>query len=175
MRRLYLHTALLLLCAYSLTAYAQDEPAVPLMGQQASAPIVDYDPVSGDYLYYYSYDTRKTRPYKVLSAEEYRREQFLNSLRQGWDRQRGLQSGEVGGLGQNQNGNIIPTSFSVNSDVFKKVFGSNEISVNPQGNIDLRFGINHNYTDNPVIPERYRGNTSFDFKIKMMFNVELEL
>ncbi len=172
MQRLYLHTALLLLCACSLTVSAQDAPAIPLMGQQATAPIVDYDPVSGDYLYYYSYDTRKTRPYKVLSAEEYRREQFLNSLRQGWDKQRGQQSG---GLGQNQNGNLIPTSFSVNSDVFKKVFGSNEISVNPQGNIDLRFGINHNYTDNPVIPERYRGNTSFDFKIKMMFNVDASI
>ena len=160
-----------MLCAYGIKASAQDSPIAPWMGMPSTAPIVDYDPATGNFLFYHSFDTRRTMPFRVLTAEEYRREQFLNSLRQGWENQRGASSG----LGQNQSGKLIPTQFNVGSDAFRRVFGTSEISVNPQGNIDLTFAVNHNYTDNPIIPPRYRGNTSFDFRIKMMFNVDASI
>ncbi|MDR3236500.1 MAG: cell surface protein SprA [Prevotellaceae bacterium] len=142
----------------------------PVYGQEwlSTEPIVEYDVESGNYLYYYNFDKRKTKPYKVVSAEEYRREQYMNLLRKGWTAQRAEQSG---GLGQANNG-ALPTTFNIRSDVFKTIFGSNEITINPQGNLDLTFGISHSYTDNPVIPMRYRGSTNFDFDTKMQFNID---
>lgn len=175
MHRFSLHIILVLLCTLSLPLHAQEASSAPLLGQPLLSPIVDYDPATGNYLYYYSYDTKKTMPYKVLSADDYRREQFLNSLRQGWDKRASKSGGSTTGALEQSQGGLLPTTFSINSDAFKKVFGSNQISVNPQGSLDLLFGINHNYTDNPVIPERYRGNTSFDFRVKMMFNVNASI
>jgi cell surface protein SprA len=167
--RFFRHIIVILLCGLSLTVKAQEQTANSGINLPTTAPIVDYDPETGNYLYYYGFDTRKTMPYKVLSTEEYRQEQFLNTLREGWNKQRTTQSS--GTLGQNQGG-LIPTTFNIRSDAFKTIFGSNEITINPQGSIDLTFGLNHMYTDNPVIPERYRGNTSFDFRTKMQFNID---
>jgi cell surface protein SprA len=161
---------LVFLCGLALTATAQapaleaESPAAALLSDK---PIIVYDPVANNYLYYYSFDTRKTMPYKVISAEEYRREQFLNLLRRGWVNQHGAQAAD--GL---NSGTRLPTTFNVRSDAFKKIFGSNEITINPQGNVDLTFAINHTYTDNPIIPERYRGTTNFDFSTKMQFNID---
>ena len=170
MHRVFPHIILLFLCGLALTMRAQ----APALDAEPSSttlfsekPIVEYDPVSNNYLYYYSFDTRKVMPYKVVSAEEYRREQFLNLLRRGWIDQNNAQA--AGGLGA---GGRLPTTFNIRSNVFRKVFGSNEITINPQGNVDLTFGINHTYTDNPIIPERYRGTTNFDFNTKMQFNID---
>ncbi|MDR0295902.1 MAG: cell surface protein SprA [Prevotellaceae bacterium] len=167
MQHFYSYILIVLLGILNFTAQAQSGATTSIFGLQASDPIVDYDPVTENYLYYYSFDKKKTLPYKILTAEEHRREQFLNSLKKGWERQtaQGTSSGLTG-----QDRGLIP-SFSVNSDIFKTVFGSNEISVVPQGNVEVGFGLNYTYTDNPIIPERYRGNTSFDFNTKMMFNI----
>jgi cell surface protein SprA len=169
--RFFPHIILLFLCGFALTTTAQEQNPAPEKEQAATSlnvdkPIIEYDPIANNYVYYYSFDTRKTMPYKVISAEEYRREQFLNLQRRGWiDRS----SAQGGGL---QSGGMLPTSFNIRSDAFRKVFGSNEITINPQGNVDLTFGINHMYTDNPIIPERYRGTTNFDFNTKMQFNID---
>jgi len=169
-QRFYSYLLLIALGVLSVTAQAQSG-ASPF-GLPVADPIVEYDAATGNYLYYYSFDTKKTLPYKVLTPEEHRREQFLNTLRQGWDRQTGGKSGS--GLADKAKG-FIPTAFSVNSDIFKTVFGSTEISVNPQGNVEIGFGLNHTYTDNPSIPEKYRGTTSFDFNTKMMLNIDASI
>ncbi|MCL2133619.1 MAG: cell surface protein SprA [Bacteroidales bacterium] len=170
MQRFYSYILIITFGVLSFTAKAQSgSPA--FLGQPTSNPIVDYDAATGNYLYYYSFDTKKTLPYKILTPEEHRREQFLNTLRQGWDRQ---SSGGKSGPGARDN-NFMPTSFSVNSDIFKTVFGSTEISIIPQGSVEVGFGINYNYTDNPIIPEKYRGNTSFDFNTKMMLNIDASI
>jgi cell surface protein SprA len=167
--RLFLHIILVFLCGLALTVRAQ-EPALDAESSPATLlsnkPVIVYDPIANNYLYYYSFDTRKVMPYKVVSAEEYRREQFLNLLRRGWIDKNNAQA--AGGL----SGGQLPTTFNIRSNVFRKVFGSNEITINPQGNVDLTFAINHTYTDNPVIPERYRGTTNFDFNTKMQFNID---
>jgi cell surface protein SprA len=169
--RVFLHIILIFLCGLTITARAQapdpdSDAKSPPAALLPDKPIVEYDPVGNSYLYYYSYDTRKLMPYKVVSAEEYRREQFLNLLRRGWAGENNAQASE--GLTSGH----LPTTFNIRSNVFRKVFGSNEITINPQGNVDLTFAVNHTYTDNPVIPERYRGTTNFDFNTKMQFNID---
>ena len=131
-------------------------------------PVVVYDPVTQNYLYYHAYDKRQTMPYKVLSSEEYQREQFVQTIRSGWAQQR---SDGAGGLGLGDN--LLPSSlrFGVKSEAFAKIFGSSEIVINPQMSVDLTFGGKWSYSDNPLIAERYRTAFSFDFLAKMQFNI----
>jgi len=135
---------------------------------QSQEPVVVYDPVTQNYLYYYAYDTRQTMPYKVLSSDEYQREQFAQSLRNGWSQQRG-----DGASGLGMGDNLLPSSlrFGVRSEAFAKIFGSSEIVINPQMSVDLTFGGKWNYSNNPLIAERYRTAFSFDFLAKMQFNI----
>jgi cell surface protein SprA len=108
-------------------------------------------------------------PYKVLTSEEYQREQFSSALRSGWAQQRSDGQGIFGSTGDN----ILPSTirFGVNNDAFSKIFGSGEIVINPQMSVDLIFGGKWNFSDNPIVAERYRTAFNFDFTAKMQFNI----
>ncbi|MDR0694151.1 MAG: cell surface protein SprA [Prevotellaceae bacterium] len=163
MKGIYLSVLLFCTCYAVMPAWSQS--LLP-----PDTPVVEYDPVTKNYLYYHSYDTRRTIPFKVLTSEEYQREQFTNALRNGWAQQHSDGSGGLfGGTGDN----LLPSSirFGVGSDAFSKIFGSNEVVINPQMSVDLSFGGKWNYSDNPVIAERYRTAFNFDFMAKMQFNI----
>ncbi len=153
-----------LLCALWLLAvtvgYAQQ-----YSWNEPKKPIVEFDPATGNYLYYHFYDTQKLMPYKVLSAEEFQKEQFANSMRNSWQ-QRAANN-------QANNNGLLPSNlkFATGSDLFAKVFGTPDITIDLQGAVELTFGGKWNYADNPIIPERYRRAFNFDFQSKINFNV----
>ncbi|MCX8486707.1 MAG: cell surface protein SprA, partial [Crocinitomicaceae bacterium] len=43
------------------------------------------------------------------------------------------------------------------------IFGSDEIKIIPGGNLELSLGLNHSRVDNPLLPQRQRNITRFDF------------
>ena len=47
---------------------------------------------------------------------------------------------------------------------FENFFGSDEITIKPQGNIELSLGANHSRYENPLLPLRQRRVTRFDFQ-----------
>ena len=53
----------------------------------------------------------------------------------------------------------------------KKLFGSDFVEIRPQGSAELSFGLNSSRTDNPVLPERQRRITTFDFDQKIQMNL----
>ncbi len=57
---------------------------------------------------------------------------------------------------------LLPTYY-INSQFFETVFGSNEIDINPTGNVQLKLGVLFQKVDNPLISEKNRRNTTFDF------------
>lgn len=59
----------------------------------------------------------------------------------------------------------------VNSPIFDKVFGTNVISIIPQGSAETTFGVKTSKTDNPNLTEQARRSTSFDFDTKLQMNV----
>ncbi|MDR1680539.1 MAG: cell surface protein SprA [Prevotellaceae bacterium] len=162
MKGLYRFFGICLLCCSLAPARAQSSLS-------PETPVVEYDPVTHNYLYYHAYDTRRAMPYRVLSSEEYRREQFSQTLRDGWAQQRSDGQGRLGTTGDN----LIPSSFriGVNNDAFAKIFGSSEIVINPQMSVNLTFGGKWNYANNPIIAERYRTAFNFDFLAQMQFNI----
>ena len=52
----------------------------------------------------------------------------------------------------------------VGSKAFENFFGSDEIVIRPQGNVEVQFGINSSRYDNPILPMRQRKITRFDFQ-----------
>ncbi len=58
--------------------------------------------------------------------------------------------------------NLLP-NFYVDSDLFESIFGGNEISITPNGNVAVDLGLLYNRTDNPSFSPRNRQNFTFDF------------
>ncbi len=57
---------------------------------------------------------------------------------------------------------LLP-KYYINSNFFETIFGSNEIEVNMQGNIEIKMGFLHQQVDNPQLNETNRKSTIFDF------------
>ncbi len=58
--------------------------------------------------------------------------------------------------------NLLP-NFYVDSDLFESIFGGTEISVVPQGSVEVDLGLLFNRSDNPAFSPRNRQNLTFDF------------
>ncbi|WP_051568712.1 T9SS outer membrane translocon Sov/SprA [Crocinitomix catalasitica] len=67
--------------------------------------------------------------------------------------------------------NILQPSVSVKSEAFKNIFGSDEISIRPQGTAELSFGVNVSRYDNPALPEKQRRVATFDFQQQIQLNM----
>ena len=52
----------------------------------------------------------------------------------------------------------------IGSKAFENFFGSDQITIKPQGNIELALGVNSSRYDNPLLPLRQRRVTRFDFQ-----------
>jgi len=57
---------------------------------------------------------------------------------------------------------LLP-KYYINSKFFESLFGSNEIEVNAQGNVLVKFGILYQKTEDPRRSEKQRKSTTFDF------------
>lgn len=57
---------------------------------------------------------------------------------------------------------LLP-KYYINSKFFESIFGSNEIEVNAQGNVLVKFGVLYQKTENPRLSEDQRSNMTFDF------------
>ena len=57
----------------------------------------------------------------------------------------------------------VEDEMKINDPPPKKIFGSDFVEIRPQGSAELSFGLNSSRTDNPVLPERNRSLTTFDF------------
>ena len=58
--------------------------------------------------------------------------------------------------------NLIPDLY-VNSNFFKTIFGSNVISVVPQGSVEMDLGLMYTKQENPAFSPRNQSNLTFDF------------
>jgi len=63
---------------------------------------------------------------------------------------------------ENVQKNLLP-SYYVNSKFFETIFGGNQISFTPTGNLNLKLGFIYQNTENPQITQENRSNLVFDF------------
>ena len=126
--------------------------------------VIEYDPISGDYLI-----SERIGNMDYRLPVSMRRADFLkNDLRESIDRywrQRMSQNS------LDQKSQLIP-QFRISGEAFNKVFGSNIVNIKPQGYVEMNLGIKTNRIENPSIPVRMQKYTTFDFTEKINVNLD---
>ena len=127
---------------------------------------VEYDPETGRYLVRERLGEFDFRPPTYLTFEEYL------DYRNAQDRQRYFD--RLAGVGNPEEAVSIGdplADIELDPDLISNLFGGTEISIQPQGSVDLSFGLNYQFQDNPFIVERFRRTTIFDFDMDIQMNV----
>lgn len=120
---------------------------------------VVYDPATNSYVFNEKIGNLDYRPSSQMSFEEYQDYQNNQAKTDYWQ----TKSRESSTTG--------PSFFRLGNQSVKNVFGSEAISITPQGSAELIFGYSITNNKNPQIPIRNQRNGSFIFKEKIMMNV----
>ena len=125
---------------------------------------INYDPITGQYIYNSLLgDTLNFRPSSEVSLQDYLNLQHQQSMTDFWKKK----LDEVSDYKYKN----IEDEVKINDPPPKKIFGSDFVEIRPQGSAELSFGLNSSRTDNPVLPERNRSLTTFDFDQKIQMNL----
>ena len=102
----------------------------------------------------------------MMTLEEYLEYERQKSLKENWKDKIDAQTEE---------NRALEFPIKIPSKVFTSFFGSDEITIRPQGSIELAFGVNTSRYDNPILPVKQRKITRFDFQqqIQMAVNGNL--
>ena len=117
---------------------------------------IEYDPVTGQYVFKQTMGNglffRNPTSMSLEDYLNYKNKQFQD---QNWEQQIEEES-------------VVGRSFElpikVGGKVFESIFGSGDITIRPQGNVEVQLGVNHSRYDNPILPMRQRRITRFDFQ-----------
>lgn len=126
---------------------------------------IEYDPTSGNYILQERIGGEFFRPPTYLTFDEYLEYRKRQDEQAYFNRLRGV--GADVGLG----GTDPLAGIDVENSLLDRLFGGNTIDIRPQGSIDITFGLDHQRLDNPILTERQRAVTVFDFDMAIQMNV----
>ena len=125
---------------------------------------VQYDPNSGNYIYNsFLGDSLNFRPSSQISLQNYLKLQHKETMQDFWKKNLDDMS--------DYKYKEYQEELELKEPEPKKLFGSDFVEIRPQGSAELSFGINSSRTDNPVLPEKQRSITTFDFDQKIQMNL----
>ena len=125
---------------------------------------VQYNPLTGQYIFNSLLgDSLNFRPSSEVSLNDYLMMQHEKSMTDFWKKNLDDMS--------DYKYKTIEDEIKINEPAAKKIFGSDFVEIRPQGSAELSFGLNSSRTDNPVLPERNRKMTTFDFDQKIQMNL----
>lgn len=125
---------------------------------------VEYDPVGKQYILYEKVGNVNYRLPKSMSLQEYVEYDFDQSVKNYWRTFREVEQAE------SESGSLIP-QFKINSEAFTNIFGSNTIDIRPQGYVEVAFGVQSSFIDDPARAERLKRTTTFDFDQQINMSV----
>ncbi len=120
-----------------------------------------YDPVTNRYIFTEKIGQFNYRPPASMSLKEY----------MDYDRKKSVNNYWISRLRENGNQQQSAAPGINMGETFDKVFGTDVITIVPQGSAELIFGYNMSRVDNPALSEKNRRNPSFLFKEKIQMNV----
>jgi cell surface protein SprA len=123
----------------------------------------EYDPETGEYKYFQRMGDRNFRSPNSMSLDEYLEYDMEKSQKDFWRQKAAAET-------LNESEGFRP-QINVKGELFDRIFGGNTIDIRPQGSAELSFGINISRRDNPILPERQRRTSTFDFNQKIQLNV----
>ena len=141
------------------TTFAYGDIKLPKPGSIESK--YTYDPILNRYIYSEKIGKFNINYPLILTPEEFQKLVIQEKLNAYYKEKIDATSGLKEGADDAQK-NLLP-DFYVNSDFFETIFGSDVISVIPQGSVDVDLGILFSRQDNPTFTPRNRSNFTFDF------------
>lgn len=157
-------------------AKAQQEPATQAQDSTKTGVIIgdiklpdppsvisvyEYDPDLDRYIYKSTFHGYQLGYPFMLTREEYTERVMKERMSQYFRDKAAAIAGKTEADKEKQK-NLLP-NFYVNSDLFESIFGGTEISVIPQGSVEVDLGMLFNRSDNPSLSPRNRQNATFDF------------
>jgi cell surface protein SprA len=125
---------------------------------------VQYDPVTNQYIFNSLLgDSMVFRNPSAMSLDDYIDQENKNAMSDFWKKKLDEQSDYKYNQKEDAPEIKLPDS--------KPLFGSDFVEIRPQGSAELSFGLNSSRTDNPVLPEKQRSMTTFDFDQKIQMNL----
>lgn len=123
-----------------------------------------YDPVTGTYVFKETLGNSNMnyRNPSMMTLEEYLEYERRKSMQQNWKEKIDAETQAKRGFNP---------SIKIPGKGFTNFFGSNEISIRPQGSVELSFGVNSSRYDNPILPVKQRRVTRFDFQQQIQLNL----
>ncbi|MGF7141506.1 T9SS outer membrane translocon Sov/SprA [Roseimarinus sediminis] len=125
---------------------------------------VEYDPETQQYIIYERIGNSYYRLPKTMSLKEYVKYDFDQAIREYWRTRTEAESIE------SEQGGLIP-QLRIESEAFSNIFGSEVIDIRPQGYVEVQFGVESNYLDDPNLHERLKRVTTFDFENQINISV----
>ena len=101
-----------------------------------------------------------------MDMPEFMQHNLEQQKRQNWN-----ESSKNARAGGTQGSTGFMPQFSFGGEAFDRIFGTDVISIVPQGSAELTFGMNRTRTENPNLSENARKNTIFNFDTKLQVNV----
>lgn len=124
---------------------------------------VEYDPVTGQYVFYEKIGDLNYRLPQSMSLDDYIDYDFDRSVHEYWKTRTKLEDID-------KRGGLLP-ELTIGSEAFNRIFGGNTINIQPQGYVEVSFGYEVNTTDNPSISESLRKVSTFDFDEEIQMSV----
>ncbi len=156
-------------------AMTDDTPTNPfdLDDPPAIETEVTYDPETGYYIITEKIGDAYYRPPTYMTFDEYMewsaendKNNYFNQL-----------SDRLSLTGDSVEDPVSRYKEAIRTSLINRLFGGADldpkemVSIRPQGNIDLTFGVDQQYVENPILTERQRRNGGFDFDMAIQMNV----
>lgn len=105
------------------------------------------------------------RPETYVEFQDYQDQLFKDAVKSHWKSK--IKAEDL----QNQNKKGLVPKLTINSEIFDRIFGGNQVDIKPTGTAELIFALNRNKTLNPAIPQRQQKVTNFDFNMRIQLNL----
>ena len=120
-----------------------------------------YDPLTDRYFYTSTVGDFNINYPVILTPKEYQDLVVKESLKAYYKEKLDALEGKKEGFEEAKK-NLIPDLY-INSKFFETIFGSNVISVVPQGSVEMDLGVMYTKQENPAFSPRNQSNFTFDF------------
>ena len=123
-----------------------------------------FDPTTGKYIFKETYGSTEMnfRNPSMMTLEEYLEYERQKMLKENWKDKIDQQTEEE---------RALEFPIKIPSKTFENFFGSDQITIRPQGSIEVSLGVNSSRYDNPILPVKQRRITRFDFQQQIQMNL----
>lgn len=138
-----------------------------------------YDPASGSITIYRKIGGINVRLPYSMTMDDYNNDAVRRSMIDYWSgRQKEASAMSRNATGSDDDGHknsLLNSKWKINNSLFTSIFGSDQITMNLQGQVQVSLGAQHNRIDNPTLQERMRATTSFDFDQSIQLNLNSQI